>query len=99
MVIEWAGCSSVLGHERMGLDLDLVGRIGLDFELRFFNDGWDGMASGTDLTSWELNGRDVALYLATGGWGWIWIWYLAAEGWGWICSTMGGMGLAIVIVG
>ena len=81
----------------MGWELNFVlgrGRMGLDVELRFFNDGWDGMASGMDLMRWELNGQDADPYLATGGWGWIWIWYLAAKGWGWVCSTMGGMGLA-----
>ena len=77
--------SDAMRRDAMGLD--------------FFNDGWDGMASGMDFMRWELNRRDAAPYLATGGWGWIWIWYLAADGWGWIFSTMGGMGLAVVIVG
>ena len=79
----------------MGSDAMRRDAMGLDF----FNDGWDGMTSGIELMRWELKGQDAAPYVVTGGWGWIWIWYLAAEGWGWICSTMGGMGLAVVIVG
>ena len=51
MGIEWAGCSSVLGHGRMGLDLDLVlGRGGMGLDL--FNDGWDGI---DDSYSWITN--------------------------------------------
>ena len=51
MGIEWAGCSSVRGHGRMELDLDLVlgrGRMGSDL----FNDGWN-MIGGS--YSWITN--------------------------------------------